>query len=482
MTARAPSPSPAPAIPPRTRIVEAVSLKTVDSPTDGEGIEVLAETGQTAFISFKALRALLLRDAGSDEDDDEVEELYSTNSLQRQLPQYEPPRPAPAWTTSPLSTLLPPADPRSRSFAGDFALQSEPSFPPAASMSAFPFPSALPPSFPSLAGVAPRASFAFPAVRHPVPLAHPPTSSAWARRPSASMGSGAGSRRTSLDVVADAAAVFAAGERRASGSGSGAWPWPAQLYGATGGVLSAQEGPLQEEPMEVDDEPDERGPTPREEGTLEDIAEEAADEEAGGEVEGGGEMAAVAGSSMGGAGAAGDGTKMAGVSLTTSIAFFLPPFVHEPLDLLWSAPTGSFLPPGTTMSEDDAETIPFPAGEWVQVHTHDTHEAVVPWSPLLSRRNTWLRAQLKARKPSGTCACGFVFMRVANPSIGSSAASGRDGAGETENWKRPSVFREHIARCRTFPDSDPFKRICVLTRAFEAEKLRKGRNAGEAEE
>ncbi|GAA5889974.1 hypothetical protein JCM6882_009187 [Rhodosporidiobolus microsporus] len=124
-----------------------------------------------------------------------------------------------------------------------------------------------------------------------------------------------------------------------------------------------------------------------------------------------------------------------------------------------------------------AVAVRFEPGEWVPCFNPQGAQ-VFPGNA--GDRNAWLRAQLlnpTRNKGSGRCVCTFVFRRTERRSCtsvrGSEDEDGEgleEGQAEKEVWKRPSVCRNHLAKCKRIHPNDPLKRLCQLLLEFEERK------------
>ncbi|KAJ8293714.1 Mediator of RNA polymerase II transcription subunit 31 [Rhodotorula toruloides] len=158
----------------------------------------------------------------------------------------------------------------------------------------------------------------------------------------------------------------------------------------------------------------------------------------------------------------------------------------EPLTIRWTPSLRAFLPstsPYRSLSPTQRSTLlTFPPSSYVRVFTspsssrsnqNESENEVFPYSSSSAKRNTFLRALLTHRFPSLSCACGFSFLRPSTSGEG----------GERGGWKKPSVLRDHLARCVVLGEEDEVRRMCALERGVAVEeKMGREKEKGRADE
>ncbi|KAI5477793.1 hypothetical protein MNV49_005877 [Pseudohyphozyma bogoriensis] len=133
---------------------------------------------------------------------------------------------------------------------------------------------------------------------------------------------------------------------------------------------------------------------------------------------------------------------------------------EEPLDFIWAPRLGRCVAPDSSMAKSEQTIkVTVPAGQWVRVWEGSLQ--IYPWT---ANGNGWIKGQVKGKQG---CVCGFSFTK-----------GGRD----RDQFKRPSVIREHISRCHRLPPDDPLAAICRFTReADKAIRLRSSQQASNSQ-
>ncbi|GAA5849223.1 hypothetical protein JCM8547_006482 [Rhodosporidiobolus lusitaniae] len=443
-------------------VVEAVALLRATSSSGEVGLEVLAEDGQRVFVSFEQLgNALGL--VRREEEREAFGRVSSPVDVHPSPTLLSPPPILPrrhsdvALLASPSSSSFNP----SHSLSSPASSYSSPPLPPRTSRTppasfrqrsrTAPSPSSPSTATPSFAPypLSPvRASpYAFPPSRHtvyhhpaPLPFSVPPPAAVSTGSTTAGA-AGGGGRKTSLDVLGAAAAAVE----------------------ATGRDAERVRIKREEEDDDVEmDSPEEYQAERDDEGLLS-------------------------------VNAAWTGVPQGAVPSGTRLPIALVPD-NAPLDMFWSPSQGVFLSPPDPTSpppSSDAVHVHFPAGSWTRAFD-DSGGEVFPWTNGQNARNNWFRAQLRRyplsssasssstsiRSAGGQCECGFTFVRLrGDHSLRDRAKTPTLNPGQGEEvWKRPSVFREHILRCKQIRTDDPLRQVFKLMKEYEDSKHRMAPN------